>query len=272
MDSGSFVNDNLRADIERRLTTLQRLYDPVLVGRLDELERAKAGMDELISEEYEPYFSGNAALHLLSHCQRCGHCCDELAIALSLEDSRRIAQHLGVSLKRFMIEYTRPHTLKGPQIGNARIIKKKEDKSCVFYDPGLPGCTINEAKPQVCCAAYYLTKMNLLLCDQNHRFSSFPNCPADSKLRCELEEYTAMLSQDPEAMSELVKAFSSDQPEIRLFRFLLRLKGMEIYFGKETAKTLGRKSGMKRLPSNEELNDASFLYAVLLLINEKAES
>ena len=69
-------------------------------------------MDELISPEFEPYFLANAALHLLVVCERCGRCClEEKGIAVSIEDCRRIARHLGLSLKSFMRDYTRPHDL-----------------------------------------------------------------------------------------------------------------------------------------------------------------
>ncbi|NPV62243.1 MAG: YkgJ family cysteine cluster protein [Methanotrichaceae archaeon] len=266
------MNDDWSADLKRRFMTLQRLWDLKPGNDLAELEQAEAKMNDLISEEYEPYFSGNAALHILSRCQRCGLCCrNEAAVALSSEDSRRIARRLGLGLKKFMIEYTRPHALKDPQIGSARMVKRKSDQSCIFYDPSLPGCTVQEAKPQVCRAAYYLTKMNLLLCDQNHRFSSFPSCPADLKLRSELQDYVALLSPDPEAMDQVVQSFSSDRPEIRLFRSLLRLKGMEIYFGKETAEELRRAANLKRLPHKDELNEVAFLYAAALLKDECPE-
>jgi Fe-S-cluster containining protein len=266
------MNDDLRADMKRRFMTLRHLWDLMPSSDLSEVEQSYAKMNELISNEYEPYFSGNAALHILAQCQRCGQCCrNEAAFALSLEDSRRIARHLQISLKKFMIEYTQPHALKDPQIGNARMAKRNSDLSCIFYDPSLPGCTVQEVKPQVCSAAYYLTKMNLLLCDQNHRFSSFPRCPADSKLRSELQAYAALLSQDPEAMDQAVQAFRSDRPEIRLFRFLLRLKGMEIYFGKETAEGLRQAANLKRLAKIDELSEVAFLYAVNLIKDEWPE-
>ena len=74
-------------------------------GGLKNLDRVKEEMDELISPEFEPYFSANAALHLLAECERCGRCClEENAIAASIDDCRRIARHLGLSLKRLMMD------------------------------------------------------------------------------------------------------------------------------------------------------------------------
>jgi len=267
------VSEALKNDIERRFRALQNLRSLFPSEDLDKTEKVHGSMNELISSEYEPYFCGNAALHILSRCQRCGRCCrDEAAIALSPEDCRRIARHLGISLKRFMKEYTRAHSLKDPSIGNARMARKTENESCVFYDPRLPGCAVQEVKPQVCSAAYYLSKMNLLLCDESRSFSSFPKCPADIKLRSELEEYAVRLRQDPDAINNLVLAFKSDQPDIRWFKTLLRLKGMEIYFGRKTGDALGRKLGLARLPNNDELTDACFLYAVVVLDSNGRDS
>ena len=53
---------------------LCRLLPP---GGLRDRDRVEREMDDMISPEYEPYFSANAALHLLAACQRCGRCCRE---------------------------------------------------------------------------------------------------------------------------------------------------------------------------------------------------
>jgi Fe-S-cluster containining protein len=264
------VDKALRDEIGSMLETLCALHDLLPPSGLDQLERGKKEMNELISEKYEPYFCGNAALHLLSSCQRCGRCCrDENTVALSVDDCRKIAKHLGLSLKRFNIKYTRPHSLKGEDVGNARMIRKEEGEHCPFYDPGFPGCSIHEVKPQVCSAALYLSKMNLLLCKENGRFSTFKNCPSDWDLRARIEEFGTKIRNDPETMSDLVRTFQSDLPEIQLFFHLLRQKGMEIYFGKERAALLARKLGLKRLPSDEELKPTALLYAVTLMEAER---
>ncbi|HSD58541.1 MAG TPA: YkgJ family cysteine cluster protein [Methanotrichaceae archaeon] len=260
----------LRDEIGSMLETLCALRDLLPPSGSDQLERGKEEMNELISEKYEPYFCGNAALHLLSSCQRCGRCCrDENTVALSVEDCRKIAKHLGLSLKRFNIEYTRPHALKGEDVGNARMIRKAEKEHCPFYDASLPGCAVHSVKPQVCSAALYLSKMNLLLCKENGRFSTFKECPSDRELRARIKEFGAKIRNDPGAMSDLVRTFQSDLPEIQLFRILLRQKGMEIYFGREKAARLARKLGLKRMPSDEELKPIALLYAVTLLEAEK---
>lgn len=268
----SEVDKALRDEIGSMLETLRALQDLLPPSGLDQLERGKKKMNDLISEKYEPYFCGNAALHILASCQRCGRCCrDENTVAVSVEDCRKIAKHLGMSLKRFNIEYTRPHALKGENVGNARMIRKAEKEHCPFYDASLPGCGIHQVKPQVCNAAFYLSKMNLLLCKENGRFSTFPDCPSDRELRARIKEFGTKIGNDPGAMSDLVRTFQSDLPEIRLFRLLLRQKGMEIYFGKEKAALLARRLGLKRMPSEEELKQAALLYAVTLLEAEKEE-
>jgi hypothetical protein len=96
-------------------------------------------------------------------------------------------------------------------------------------------------------------------------FSMFKKCPSDREIRARIKEFGMRLGDDSEAKSKLVSTFRSDLPEVRLFRLLLRLKGMEIYFGKEKAAYLARMMRLKRMPSNEELRPAAFLYAALLL-------
>lgn len=269
-DASEVVDEVLRDETVDMLKTLRALRDLLPASGLNRLESTEDEMNELISEKYEPYFSGNAALHLLSNCQRCGRCCrDETSIAVSIDDCRRIAKHMGMSQKKFLIEYTTPHTLKGQDVGSARLIRKKEDGHCPFYDLRLPGCGIHHVKPQVCSAAFYLSKMNLLLCKDNGTFSVFPSCPSDRELRSRIEEFGGSIRGEPDAMGDLMRTFQSDLPEIRLFHLLLRLKGMEIYFGMEKAALLAHKLSLKRMPDDEELKPAAFLYAVTLLEAER---
>jgi Fe-S-cluster containining protein len=266
------VDKAQRDEIGSMLETLRALKDILPPSGLDQMEKGMEIMNDLISEKYEPYFCGNAALHILSSCQRCGRCCrDENTVAVSVDDCRRIAKHLGLSLKRFNIEYTMPHALKGEDVGNARMIRKAEKEHCPFYSASLPGCVIHQVKPQVCSAAFYLSKMNLLLCKEKGRFSTFPDCPSDRELRIRIKELGTKIGKDPEAMRDLVRTFQSDLPEIQLFRLLLRQKGMEIYFGREKAALLARRLGLKRMPSDEELKPTALLYAVTLLEAEKDE-
>ena len=172
----------LREEIDRGIDAMQALQRLVPEGGLKNLDRVKEEMDELISPEFEPYFLANAALHLLAECERCGRCClEEKGIAVSIDDCRRIARHLGLSLKRFMKDYTRPHELKGDLVGSARMLGKKEGDACPFFDSSLPGCRIYSVKPQVCTAALYLSKMNLLTCEEQQKIGTFPICSADGR-------------------------------------------------------------------------------------------
>jgi len=260
----------LRKDIADRLGTLHRLKNLLPPEGLSPLTKAKVEeeMNDLISKRYEPFFSGNAALYILSTCQRCGRCCKDVnAIAISIEDCRRIAKHLGMGQKRFMMDYTRPHILDGCKVGTARIIKKEDAKHCPFFDRDLPGCRIHSVKPQVCSAAYYLSKMNLLLCKENHMFSAFHECPSDIELRSRLRSFSDRLKEDVSALDDLKRAFHSanTEAEAHLFHLLLRLKGVEIYFGKDKAASLIRKLGIKRMPAEDELKSAAFLYVAILL-------
>jgi Fe-S-cluster containining protein len=241
---------------------LCRLLPP---GGLRDRDRVEREMDDMISPEYEPYFSANAVLHLLAACQRCGRCCrEEKRIAVSIEDCRRIARHLGLSQKRFMMEYTLPHELNRAQVGSARMLKKAEGKPCPFLDSILSGCLIHPVKPQVCRAALHLSKMNLLLCEEQKKIGAIPDCPADALLRESLSQFRRKLERTAGARQELEALFTSHKPEVELFRLLLRLKGLEIYFGGEMAARLARRLGLARLPEEEELREGAQLYAGFL--------
>ncbi len=250
-------------EIDRGVRAMQALQRLVPKGGLKNLESVRAEMDELISPEFEPYFLANAALHLLVVCERCGRCClEEKGIAVSIDDCRRIARHQGLSLKSFMRDYTRPHELKGELVGSARMLGKEEDDPCPFFDSTLPGCRIYFVKPQVCTAALYLSKMNLLICEEQKKINDFPICSADEKLRAWIADLALLLDQDEMAKYEPEGLIDSARPEVDLFRFLLRLKGMEIYFGQEKAALLARKLGLKVMPLDKEMRWAALIYAV----------
>ena len=157
------------------------------------------------------------------------------------------------------MDYTRPHELKGDLVGSARMLGKEEGEPCPFFDSRLPGCRIYSVKPQVCTAALYLSKMNLLTCEEQQEIGTFPICSADEKLKARIADFALRLDEDPAAKRELDGLFASDRPEVELFRLLLRLKGMEIYFGREKAALLARRLGLARIPEDEELRGAAFL-------------
>ncbi|MDD2756728.1 MAG: YkgJ family cysteine cluster protein [Methanothrix sp.] len=254
-------------EIDRGIRAMQALQKLLPQGGLKNLGSVKEEMDEMISPEFGPYFLANTALHLLSVCERCGRCClEEKGIAVSIDDCRRIARHLGLSLKRFMRDYTRPHDLLGEQVGSARMLGKKEGEPCPFFDNSLPGCRIHPVKPQVCVAALYLTKMNLLRCEEQKKVNDFPICSADERLRARIADFRSRLDED--AKNDLESLFKSARPEVELFRLMLRLKGMEIYFGNERAALLARRLGLARVPGDEEMKGTAFVYAFNLLDSE----
>jgi len=259
-------------EIDSGIRALAALRKLVPARGLKNLELVRQEMDEMISVEFEPYFSANAALHLLAECERCGRCCrDEKTIAVSIEDCRRIARHLGLSQKRFMMEYTRPHELKAEEVGSARMLKKAAGESCPFYDPALPGCRIHSAKPQVCKAAYYLSKMNLMLCEERKKIGAISGCPADAKLRSKLAEFKERLNANQQVREKLEELFSSGNPDAEVFSLLLRLKGMEIYFGLDRAGVLARKLGLSRMPGDAEMMGAVLLHVASLICGRKLQ-
>jgi len=256
----------LSAPITKMLRSLSRLEELLPCGGLSREGEVLEEMDGMISPEFEPYFSGNAALHLSSVCQRCGRCCrEERTVAVSIDDCRRIARYIGLSLKRFMADYTSPHELKGDMIGNARMLRKAKDAACPFYSSEIPGCSIHPVKPQVCKAAFYLSKMNMLLCQENGEFCAVVQCPSDGELRGRIRDLCAGMKEEPGIEDALRQMFLSPGPQVRLFLLLLRLKGMEVYFGQEKAAWMARKLGLKRIPTDDELRPAAFLYAAVLL-------
>ena len=106
------------------------------------------------------------------------------------------------------MDYTRPHELKGELVGSARMLGKKEGEPCPFFDSSLPGCRIYSVKPQVCTAALYLSKMNLLTCEEQQKIGTFPICSADGKLRARIADFALRLDEDAKAKSELVRLFA----------------------------------------------------------------
>ncbi len=253
-------------EIDQGIRAVQALKNLVPNGVLENLERVLDEMDEMISPEFEPYFLANTALHLLFVCERCGRCClEEKGIAVSIEDCRRIARHLNVSLKRFMKDCTRPHELKGEIVGQARILGKREGDPCPFYDFSLPGCRIHFAKPQVCKAALYLSKMNLLICEEQKKINSFPICSADGKLRSRIAQLASSIKDDLKAKKQLDHLFDGAREEAKLLLFLLRLKGMEIYFGEERASQLARRAGLEKVPEDGAMRMIGLLYAARFL-------
>jgi hypothetical protein len=151
------------------------------------------------------------------------------------------------------------------------MLGKKEGESCPFFDCNLPGCRIHSVKPQVCVAALYLSKMNLLICEEQKKINDFPICSADKKLRARIADFKSRLDEDAKAKSELERLFDCAKPEVELFLLLLRLKGMEIYFGNEKATLLARRLGLARVPVDEAMGWAVFLFLAGLL-SERKES
>ncbi|MDM7939309.1 MAG: hypothetical protein QUS07_03080 [Methanothrix sp.] len=101
------MDEELKMEIGRRLETLRHPRKIVPEAGLMHPEDAAKEMNDLISEEFEPYFSQKRSFAPL--CQWRGRCCnEEKTIAISFEDCRTIAGYLGMSLKRFMMKYTRP--------------------------------------------------------------------------------------------------------------------------------------------------------------------
>jgi len=267
--SESAGDPEIRQIVEDARTALLALSCLVPAGGLRELDRVIEDMEEMISEDFEPYFSGNAAFHLLAICQRCGRCClEEMEVALSDQDARRIAEFLGISRKSFLHRFSRPHTIAGPLVGSARLIRKEEGEACPFFDQELFGCRVHQVKPQVCRAAFYLSKMNLLTCKRESQFNRFSGCQADAQMHDRLAEVAGILGNDADLWADLSTISPPGISGQGLFQLLLRLKGMEIYFGADRVKPLVRRLRIARMPDDDELRPLARLYAASLIRRE----
>jgi Fe-S-cluster containining protein len=112
------------------------------------------------------------------HCERCpAYCCSYPIIRLTKADLRRLAKHLGLSLERTVKKFTKPEDGKKKQ----RIMRHRKDEHygsvCRFLDRETRGCTIYEARPEICrdfpgtkrCGYYdFLTFERTLLKDRDH--------------------------------------------------------------------------------------------------------
>jgi len=90
-------------------------------------------------------------------CSMCGNCCSgpEGEIPVLLRDRRRLAKHVGVSMRTFNQDYT---TIS--KNTKSRVLKmhptpgKKESLDCIFLDrekiPGKAICSAHLAKPKQC--------------------------------------------------------------------------------------------------------------------------
>lgn len=80
-------------------------------------------------------------------CFQCGICCVRWQPLMDSEETKRIAEELGISVRAFRRKYTRPYP---PRPGSS--IMKADEKGCVFlrYSGDKALCSIHEFKPEAC--------------------------------------------------------------------------------------------------------------------------
>jgi hypothetical protein len=82
-------------------------------------------------------------------CTKCpAYCCSIYErVQVTKRDIKRLAKHFAVTLETATQRYTR-------MFGDDRVLRRKADPifgmACKFLDPKTRGCTIYEARPQVC--------------------------------------------------------------------------------------------------------------------------
>ena len=75
-------------------------------------------------------------------CRMCGECCrGSGGIVVTVEEARRISEHLGLGLELFYDRYT-------VWAGEKRLIAGDAERGCVFLSEN--GCAIHAVKPDVC--------------------------------------------------------------------------------------------------------------------------
>jgi hypothetical protein len=107
--------------------------------------------------------------------------------------------------------------------------------------------------------------MNLIICEEQKKVNDFPICSADGKLRARIAELSSRIREDASTEKRLDRLFDGTRYEAELFLLLLRLKGMQIYFGEEKAAKLSWKLGLERVPEDDALREISPLYAARML-------
>ena len=83
-------------------------------------------------------------------CHVCpAYCCSYPRVILSDEDIQRLAEHFEIPRKQARKRFTR----KGEEPGE-RILKHRQDETygtaCRFLDEETRGCTVYEARPEIC--------------------------------------------------------------------------------------------------------------------------
>jgi hypothetical protein len=150
------------------------------------------------------------------------------------------------------------------------MLKKGRTSSAHFMIPTFPDVAYLRSSRKYSSAAFYLSKMNLLLCKENKCFSVFPNCPADIAMRKQLSAWKSCLKKDATDF-QFSKHPVGSSTDDDMYLNLLRLKGMEIYFGKDMAVRLARKAGLSKTPSDDEIRPIACLFLLRLLIADDAE-
>jgi Fe-S-cluster containining protein len=88
-------------------------------------------------------------------CTACANCCKVATTAVSERDVDRLARYLRIPPERVLADYT----VQGDADDEEdRILRRKEDQSCVFLDGNL--CSVYEARPDICQRYPHLVRGN----------------------------------------------------------------------------------------------------------------
>ena len=90
-------------------------------------------------------------LKLAGDCKKCGHCCKYGSGYLVENDTKKIANFLGISEKKLKKEFLEENEKFNTKLLRPKTIKKeyKPYGECIFFDKN-QGCSIHEVKPLHC--------------------------------------------------------------------------------------------------------------------------
>src|SRR5215813_1225444 len=109
-------------------------------------------------------------LRVLFNCNKCpAYCCSYDRIAINKRDVKRIAKHFGLTPEEAQRKYTKV-------AGGEMVMRQHKDHIykhvCQFLDQEERGCTIYDARPEVCRGYPYSIRCgyyDFLACERRHQ-------------------------------------------------------------------------------------------------------
>jgi Fe-S-cluster containining protein len=197
------------------LTIKNQLRDP------EKVQKILGGLNQ-------KYFM-TVASQVLFECENCGKCCEGgcTNVTFDTEDCSVAANFLGISRKKFMVDYT----LKHPRAVNFRVMKDtQKSESCIFRDIKNKKCKIYGGRSKIC-RIYPMMNIDDKNNDNPHIYFE---CNGTMTLVNKMIDYQ-------QKNKELCETFVENQnkekdPTLDLLLKVLWLKGIQFIHGEEYSK------------------------------------